>query len=311
MKLTRKKPLAQRTGVPGSRQVVRGGRAQAFSYSASRNDQDYSTGRGAPRDQDVRRREKIIRYWRQRLGMFIAGVALIVCVLYTLHLNENPKVVTLVPSTTGYFLQPTDIYQSAAAKAFSQSMLNNNKVTVNTVQIQQKLQQQFPELSEVSVTIPLMSHRPIVYIAPTTPSLILATVNGSFILDSNGQALLTTSQVADVEKMGLPTVIDQSAIKVKTGDTALAGTEVSFIQTVVAELKAKQIDIESISLPSAAYQLDVKPRGVGYYVKFNMHEATARQQAGTFLAVRERLSSQGITPGSYIDVRLDGRAYYK
>jgi hypothetical protein len=308
MKLFRKKLKLQE---PGSRQVVRGGRAQAFSYSANRNEQEYAYGRGVPRDQDVRRRERIVRYWRQRLGMFIAGVALIVCVLYTLHLTNQPKVVSLAPNSSAYFLQSTDVYQRAAAKAFGESIFNDNKVTVNSVGIQQRLQREFPELSEVSVTIPLMSHRPIVYIAPTTPSLVLDGTAGSFVLDNNGKALLGTSQVADLEKLGLPTVVDQSGLRVKTGDIALAGTEVSFIQTVVAELKAKGIDIEALTLPTAAYQLDVKPRGVGYYVKFNMHEPTARQQSGTYLAVKERLASQGVTPGSYIDVRLDGRAYYK
>lgn len=311
MKLSRKKPPVQKPGAPGSRQVVRGSRAQAFSYSASRNDQEYATGRGTPRDQDIRRRERIIKYWRQRLGMFIAGIVLIVCVLYTLHLNDNAKVVVITPGTSGYFLQPTETYQQAAAKVFAESVLNNNKVTVNSVSIQQKLQQQFPELSDVSVTIPLMSHRPIVYIAPTMPALVLKTATGDYILDSKGQALLSTSQVADMDSLGLPVVTDQGILKVKTGVSALAGTEITFIKTVVAELNAKQIDIESMVLPTDAYQLNVKPRGVGYYVKFNMHEATARQQSGTFLAVRERLSSQGITPSSYIDVRLDGRAYYK
>lgn len=308
MKLFKKKPKLQE---PGSRQVVRGGRAQAFSYSASRNEQDYAYGRGIPRDQDVRRRERIIRYWRQRLGMFIAGVALIVCVLYTLQLTNEPKIVSLAPDSSGYFLQPTDVYQRAAAKAFAESIFNDNKVTVNSVGIQQRLQREFPELSEVSVTIPLMSHRPIVYIAPTTPSLILKGQSGSFVLDENGKALLNAQQVADIDKLGLPTIVDQSGLKVKTGDIALAGTGVSFIQTVIAELKAKGIEVESLTLPTAAYELDVKPLGVGYYVKFNMHEATARQQSGTYLAVKERLASQGITPSSYIDVRLDGRAYYK
>ena len=309
MKLGRKKQ--QQTQSPGSRQVVRGGRAQAFSYSASRNDQEYATGRQQPREQDTRRRERILRYWRQRLGMFIAGVALIICVLYTLHLNAQPKVVSLTPGTNGYFLQPTDVYQKAAAKAFGASIFNNNKVTVNSVGIQKDLQRQFPELADVSVTIPLMSHRPIVYIAPTTPSLILRGSTGSFVLDNNGQALLTTSQVANADKLGLPTVVDQGNLQIKAGDNALAGTEVSFIQTVIAELSAKHVDVESLTLPTAAYQLDVKPRGAGYYVKFNMHEATARQQTGTYLAVQSRLASQSITPATYIDVRLDGRAYYK
>jgi hypothetical protein len=156
-----------------------------------------------------------------------------------------------------------------------------------------------------------MSHRPIVYIAPTTPSLILAGSTGSYVLDNNGKALIATSNVADIGKLDLPTVADQSGLRVKSNDIALAGTEVNFIQTVVAELQAKGVAIESLTLPPAAYELDVKPVGVGYFVKFNMHEPTARQQSGTFLAVRARLATQSITPSSYIDVRLDGRAYYK
>jgi cell division septal protein FtsQ len=309
MRFGKKKPQIQ---APGSRQVVRGGRAQAFSYSANRNDQDYALGRGVPRDKDIRRRERIVRYWRQRLGMFIAGVALIVCVLYTLHLNNQPKVVSLAQSSNSYFLQSTDVYQQAAAKAFASSIFNDNKITVNSVGIQERLQKQFPELSDVSVTIPLMSHRPIVYIAPTTPSLVLANSSDSFVLDNNGKALLTTSQVADLEKLGLPTVTDQTGLKVKTGDFALAGTAVSFIQTVKAELEAKGVAIDTMTLPSnGAFELDVKPKGAGYFVKFNLHEDSARQQAGTFLAVRARLATQSTTPSSYIDVRLDGRAYYK
>jgi cell division septal protein FtsQ len=308
MKLLRKKPKPQ---LPGSRQVMSGGRSTAFSYHSSRNDQDYGTGRGVPRDQDIRRRERIVRYWRQRLGMFIAGVALVVCVLYTLHLNSQPKVVSLAPTASGNFLQSTDVYQQAAAKAFASSFLNDNKITVNSVGIEQKLQRQFPELSQVSVTIPLMSHRPYVYIAPTTPSLILASASGSYVLDNNGKALLRTTEAADLTKLALPTVTDQSGLQVKKGDIALAQTEVAFIETVLGQLKARGVTVESLTLSTDAYQLNMKPAGVGYYVKFNMHEDTARQQVGTFMAVRERLASQAVTPGSYIDVRLDGRAYYK
>lgn len=311
MKLFRKKQKAQKPGLPGSRQVTNSGRSSAFSYHANRNDQDFNLGRGVMRDQDVRRRERIVRYWRQRLGMFLAGVALIVCVLYSLHLTPNPKVVSLAPEATGNFLQPTDVYQQAAAKAFASSFFNDNKITVNSLSIEQKLQRQFPELSQVSVTIPLMSHRPIVYVSPTTPSVVLVTGSDSFVLDENGKALLSTTEATDLSKLNLPSVMDQSGLIVHKGDIALAGTEVAFIRTVLGELKAKGIEAESLTLPTDAYQLNVKPAGVGYFVKFNMHEDTARQQIGTYLAVRERLGSQGITPGSYIDVRLDGRAYYK
>jgi hypothetical protein len=308
MKLFRRK---QKTQAPGTRQVVRGDRPSAFSYHANRSDQEFAMGRQQPRDQDVRRRERLVRYWRQRLGMFVAGVVLIVCVLYTLHLNNNAKVVSLAPASSGYFLQSTDVYQRAASKDFASSIFNSNKVTINAVGIEQKLQQQFPELSEVSVAIPLMSHRPIIYIAPTTPSLILTTGNGSFVLDNTGKALIGADAIAGLSKLNLPTVTDQSGLQVHSGTIALASSEVSFVRTVMAELQAKGVTVQALTLPNAAYELDVHPSGVGYFVKFNMHTATARQQAGTYLAVKSRLGAQGITPASYVDVRLDGRAYYK
>jgi hypothetical protein len=50
--------------------------------------------------------------------------------------------------------------------------------------------------------------------------------------------------------------------------------------------------------------------GVGYFVKFNLH-GNAREEAGAFLAVKEYLESSHKTPGEYVDVRVENRAYYK
>jgi hypothetical protein len=308
MKLGRQKKQAQTTS---RRQVVTGNRSSAFSYHANRKEQEYKLGRAQPRDQDVRSRARIVRYWRQRLGMLVAGIVLIICVLDVLHLSTTPKIIALTTTANSYFLQPSDVYQQAATKLFQSSIWNENKITINTAGIKLKLQQEFPELSDVSITLPLMSHRPIVYIAPTTPSLVLSTASGSFIIDNNGIALINSEQVADLSSLDLPTVVDQSGLAVKIGTDILPTNDISFIQTVVAELHAKSIGITSLILPTAPYELDLKPSGVGYYVKFNIHSTDALQQIGTYLAVRQRLSSQNIMPSSYIDVRLDGRAYYK
>jgi len=54
----------------------------------------------------------------------------------------------------------------------------------------------------------------------------------------------------------------------------------------------------------------VKVKGVPYNVKFNLM-GDARAEAGTYLAVKQRLEAGHVTPGSYIDVRVDERAYYK
>ncbi len=66
-----------------------------------------------------------------------------------------------------------------------------------------------------------------------------------------------------------------------------------------------------MTLPVGTSELDVRLAGQPYSVKFNLESGTARQQAGTFLATESKLKSQNVTPAEYIDVRVDGRAYYK
>jgi len=297
---------------PGERRrAIIDSRPSAFSYHANRSDQEYNLGRAQPRDQDVRKRELLIRYWRQRLGVLFAGLIIIICVIDILHVSPSPKVIALTGSSSSSFLQPTTIYQQAAAKLFAGSIFNGNKITINTDQIKLKLQARFPELSDVSITLPLIGHRPIVYIAPAMPSVILAAHNGSFVLDSAGRALLPANQVRGISSLNLSTVTDQSGLSVTSGQVVLPSSSITFIQTVLAELKVKNVAVKSLTLPPAAYELDLYPDGVGYYVKLNLHTNDAMQQIGTYLAVQQRLKSQNITPASYIDVRVDGRAYYK
>lgn len=287
-------------------------RPTSFSYRASRSDQEYNTGRTIPRDQDVRRRELVVRFWRQRLGVLLGGLLIIFCVFDILHLSPNPKVNVLSPTASQTFLRDSSVYQQAASKLLGSSLLNSNKITVDTSGVQKKLQHQFPELADVTITLPLISHRPVVYLSPVAPGMILNSGGDTYVLSNSGVALLTASQVTAATKQNLPIVTDQTNHQVKLGTEALSSSDISFIKTVVGELKAKSIDVNSLTLPPAAYELDVHLNGAPYYVKFNMHDATgARQQAGTFLAVHDRLQQQGITPGEYIDVRLDGRAYYK
>jgi len=305
----RRKPAPQ---APRQRTLT-GGRPQAFSYHANRTEQDYNVGRAQPREQDVRRRETLVRFWKQRLSVLLMGLLVIVCLGYILHLSPTPKVVPLTSSSNDYFLQPSSVYTTAATKLLQGSFLNGNKITIDTDGLKQKLQQQFPELSDVSITLPLMGHHPYVYISPTDPSLVLAGKNGSYLLDTSGKALLPISKVSDLNKLNLPTVTDQSNLSVKPNSEALPATSVTFIAYVLQELQAKGMSASNLSLPATtAYELDVTPKGEGYFVKFNLHDYQhAREQVGTFLAVQKRLDSQSITPSSYIDVRLVGRAYYK
>jgi hypothetical protein len=248
---------------------------------------------------------------RQRLGAILVIFVIFVLVVMVLRLSGTPKIVVLSSAEQKPFLESTTVYGQAADKRFDSSFLNDNKVTINTGDISRHLLSEFPELTSVSISIPLLSDQAVVYVQPAQPAIVFNASNGSFVLDTSGTALQLASQFSNLSALGLPTITDQSAYQVKIGDQALTSSDVTFIQTVVYELAIHKVGISSFNLPAGSSELDAIITGEPYFVKFNLENNDARQQAGTYLAVKQQLLSQNVTPAHYIDVRVDGRAYYE
>jgi hypothetical protein len=240
-------------------------------------------------------------------------IALMVVAIEETTLSPTPKIVTLTTSTSQVFLRSPSIYQQAAVGLFTKSKWNRNKLTINAGAISDQLKRDFPELAAVSVALPLFGHYPTVYIQPSEPSLVLISQpSGSFVLNGNGVALIGASnQTAQLANLNIPTVVDQSGIPVSIGQTVLASTTVNFISTVAAQLRAQHIGFTSMVLPDSASELDVYLNGQPYYARFNTEDNSALQQVGTLIATMKHLQSEGVTPHTYIDVMVDGRAYYK
>ena len=135
-------------------------------------------------------------------------------------------------------------------------------------------------------------------------------MNSTVIVDSSGRALTIAPKGANHAGLQLPTVSDESNIQLKVADHALSSANVAFIEDVVRQFASQKIPISKMVLPAGKEELDVYMPQVGYYVRFNLHETTSRQQAGTFFALKQQLHKQGIAPKQYVDVRLVGRAYY-
>lgn len=300
---------------PAGRQrqhIAGSSRPAAFSYHAQRSDRGYNVGREAGRDDTVKR-PGMLEVVLQRIGLIVLTVVILVVVVSNLVLSSTPRVIAVTGTTKGYFLHSMDAYRQSIGGILKQSVWNTTKLTINTTDLAQKIKRQFPELSDVSVTLPLLGHRPVVYLSPNQPALIMNDSGNSYVIDSGGTAVLPTTQVPSDSKLALPVVTDQTGLELSVGRQALTSDNVQFILQVVAQLKARAINPSSLRLPAAAGELDVTPAGQAYYIKFNMHSGSddARAQAGTFLAVQHKLASAGITPGKYIDVRVDGRAYYQ
>jgi hypothetical protein len=252
-------------------------------------------------------------FWARRSGLFLAIVAALVCAVSIISLSNQPRIVLLDVQKNSYAFHDAAQYQQAAAKHLSSSIWNKNKITVNTGKASSDLQRQFPELSEVTITLPLVGHRPIYYLRANAPAFVIQTLSGSFVLDVTGKALITTAAAPATTVETLPIITDQSGLHATVGKQVISSREAAFIRTVITTLAAKNVSVSSLNLPAnAAQQLDVRLAGKPYVVKFNMHDTTTvRQQVGTYLATANNLAEQNITPAQYIDVRVLGRAYYQ
>lgn len=248
----------------------------------------------------------------RRVFVVVGSILLVALLLNGLFLSRDPLVVPVADAGGRQaLLRAQSTYQQAAQAIFGSSLANTNKLTVNTARVAEELTRQFPELEQVSVTLPLFGRQPVVYVQPAKPVLLFRASNGGvFVLDKNGRAVMDASLAKGLDKLGLPVVEDRSGLPVTAGSSALPSGNIAFITEVVGQLKAKKLKISSLTLPAGTSQLDVRIEGVRYYVKFNLR-GDARAEAGAFLAVKKHLERSRKTPNSYVDVRVENRAYYR
>lgn len=309
MKLGRKKQPVGRQRVRGQEPGVK---PAPYSYRTQRAEAEYNTGRKTARQKLKLAKRNWIQFWLQRAGLLVLIVAVVFSTVKILSLSGDPKILPLdEQSNAKTFLRDQTLYQDAARYALAQSVWNKNKVTVDASRVSQSMLKQFPELDSVSLTVPLLANRPSVYIEAARPALILNTGDQYYVVSTSGKALLRAASPEALNQPGLPVLTDQSNLPVTINRQAITTDDVHFIQTVVAQLAAKQISISSLVLPPSASELVVQLTGQAYIVKFNLHSDKAREQAGTLLATLDHLKKQNITPAKYIDVRVDGRAYYQ
>jgi len=286
--------------------------ATVFSYYANRSARPGTTGRIDPQAAPSAASLRMSRPRLLRRTPVIAGMGvLVVLVLWNSVLTGTARMVLDGPAAaTGVPLRSQQEYADAANALLAESAFNKNKLTINTQKIADGMQARFPELRGAHVSVPFIGNHAVVHITPVTPQLLLNVGSALYVVDGNGRALVESNQVPGIEKLDLPVVLDQSGLAVAAGKQALSRSYVAFITEVIGQLEAKGLSITSVTLPAGTSEMDVKLAGAGYTGKFNL-QGNGRVEAGAFLAGKDQLDREHKVPGSYIDVRVEDRAYYK
>jgi len=281
----------------------------AFSYYTSRTP-DTAARRSQGQRQEAQKQDGQPNRPRRRMiaqvPLWLLLVLAVVCLVKLLLLGTNPKVVVLGKTTvSASYLQSPQVYQTAAHQTLDSSITNRTKITADLAGTADQLRRQFPELQAVSVTLPLIGNRPIVYVQVAQPSVIVQSTEGNFALNKSGVALARVSAIP----AGVPTLVDQTGAVPHPGHQYLPGSTISFIQTVAYQFAAAKLSVAAYVLPAGRpYELDVRLEGKPYVVRFNL-AAEALTQSGAAIATLQHLG--GSQPVSYLDVRVPDRVYYK
>jgi DNA-binding protein len=251
--------------------------------------------------------------WFRNLPSALAIIVVAGSALYCFGVDPNPKVLQVTDAhASGPALRSKDEYQRGAYAILGKSILSRTKLTIDTKAFTEQFIRQYPEVAEATVSLPLVSRRPVVSIVTAQPVLLLSASPSRqvFVMDARGKAIMEARDLQSSARDKLTLVNDESGVEVDTGTTVLSPDEVSFITGVLAQLRAKQLVVSAVTLPPIAHELHIRLQGQPYYIKFNI-QGDPRLAAGTFLAAKAKLEQGSITPAEYIDVRVEERAYYK
>ena len=242
------------------------------------------------------------RRWLGRLLDLALLAVLAAATVYSLKINPNPQV-----SVTDTSYHSVNIYRDEATKQFA-SLKNKNKLTLDQQGISEALKKRFPEIAAVSLELPWLTQTPKINLQISAPALFLNSQGKLYVIDTKGRAVSSSADLPNVQ--GLSIVDDQSGFSNEAGRQVLSASEVSFIDSLIRQSKYAGVPISSLSLPAKPEQLDLRTADSAYYVKFYLGGDSATQ-IGQFLATRAQFANDGTQPSEYLDVRVQGKIFYR
>ncbi len=292
---------SKKSDEPRARRAQNSNKSPAYSY--------YNNREQTSDAQDVRKKSGRLARVKDVLHSLPGYIAVIVifgCIIFSLGLTTNPKVIVVNDQEQGVqpFLRTPEVYQTAVSGQLGTSVLNRSKLSIHTANVEAAIKQALPEVGEVSITLPIIGRNPVVYLKLTEPAFVLQPKNGeAFVVDDQGRAVLPASELPDA--VALSRIDDKSDLPIEQGKSVLPADQIAFLYEIRAQFDARGVKISHFTLPSEANSLRVYPAKKPYYIKFSF-SSDARVQAGRYLAAHKK-----IKPLMYVDVRVDNRIYVR
>ncbi len=276
-----------------------------FSYRSNRSNNGATVGRG---QEQTNQKRPFVKSRLRPISVWLVTALVVVSLLFVTRLSPPINLTILDKNKSQDQLQPPDTYLAAIRRQLS-PLSAKNKLTVDTAKMAADLENQFPELNRVTLSVPVIGSRAVATLYPVTPAFVISGNGGSYVVAFNGKAIAKTTQLSK-SAQSLPQVTDQTSFQIKIGQRILPEEHVAFITTFVNQLKAKKIKTTALLLPPAANEFDIRVEGQPYVIKTDL-TGNARLQAGTYLAAKAKFETDKTIPAELVDTRIEERLYYK
>lgn len=244
-------------------------------------------------------------------------VIVLILVVYNLFIFTSYVNITITnPNVEAYdnLLAPNYI-QKRIDSYFNSSIYNKLKLTIDSSAFGQYMTNQFPEISSGSLVYDFLGNGANIYLSLKQPNLTYQTIGDKlyYFINDQGDIVGYTNQLSQVKQLDAPLVESTITPQISLGSSnkLLTNSEVNFISTVNSLLvKAKKTVQKFVIIPSKE-EVDCYLVSTNYYIRFNLASNQPQLEVGTYLATLATLNKQNITPNQYIDVMVEGRAYFK
>jgi len=240
--------------------------------------------------------KKIIRPLIVIFALALLGYAIVASSLLRIQTIKVEGAVTL----------SSDSVRQQTQNVITSSPLTQNIIFVPTGKISDELKKQNYQIAEASVNRTGINTIT-VKVTEQKPSILWLSGNTLSIIGANGHAY--DGEITPIMEQKLVTVVDTTNLPVKKGEKVVTQEFVDFVNTLHTQLPGLGVTVKQYEIGDTTTELKVVTQA-GYYIRFDTTRS-AEQQLQDLSAVLGQLKKTGKKVNEYIDLRINGKVFYK
>lgn len=193
---------------------------------------------------------------------------------------------------------------AAARQQLQQHWWWRNLMLVDTASLKKNVLAAQPQLADVAISRQWPSGL-LLKVTEQNPNLEWQTDGKTYLLSQEGVIVAEAGQ----SSLKLPIVVDSANLPVKLGDKVAPEQFVQFCLDMISLLPKQGLQVKAMQIPATTNEIYITTNR-GYYLKFDTTRDT-HDEVGDLAKVLNLLKSQNKQPAEYIDLRINGAAYYK